>query len=69
MKVVGTRQDPAVTDLPLAVLHPSLFQRLLSEFLIFLELSPNSPSGCLSFPASPARPSVLSQAFLGHPPD
>lgn len=83
MKAVGAGRDPAVTDLPLAVLHPSLFQRLLSEFLIFLELPPSSPSGCLSFPASPARPPVLSQLkqgdledggqveskFLRHPPD
>lgn len=69
MKVAGKGQDPAVTDLPLAALHPSLFQRLLSEFLIFLELPPSSPSGCLSFPACPAQSSVFSQAFLGHPSD
>lgn len=42
-KVAGTGQDPAVRDLSLAVLHPSIFQRLLSEFLVFLKLPPLPP--------------------------
>jgi hypothetical protein len=46
-----------------AHLHP-LFSKTLVRIPSFPSTFPTSPSLCLSFPAPPARPSILSQAFF-----